>query len=119
VDDFLSKEFPKIALAFVLGLAGSALGVGLISWRDIALTSQSLGELERRVDANEATIRTFVVDVTRNTLYRLQDEKHVDEIKGKIDAIRESVSELKSNAGTEGRELERRIHQLEHPDGRK
>jgi hypothetical protein len=121
MNETVTKEIPKILFAFVLGLAGSALGVGLLSWRDIALTGQSVGELERRVGAVETAVQSIGVENTTNSLARVDHKYLLGKLQETIDRIRDDVSALKTKAGartdpftgTEGRVLEKRIDRLE------
>lgn len=121
MNEIVSKEIPKILFAFVLGLAGSALGVGLLSWRDIALTGQSLGNVERRVVALETAVQSIAVENTTNSLARADHKYQLEKLSAWVDRLREDVSALKAKpdarsgpfTGTQGRELERRLDRLE------
>jgi hypothetical protein len=121
VNELVRQEIPKILFAFVLGLAGSALGVGLLSWRDIALTGQSLGNVERRVGGLEAAVQAIATENTTNSLARVDHKYQIEKLSGWIDRLRDDVSSLKTKpearsdpfTGTEGRALERRLDRLE------
>jgi hypothetical protein len=121
VNDTVFKELPKVLLAFVVGLSGSALGVGLVSWRDLALTGQSVGDLERRVAAVEVLAAAMGKETTMNSLARLEHRTQLDKLIDLVERIKEEVISLRIQpqarpdpfTGTQGRELENRIRMLE------
>jgi hypothetical protein len=121
VNDTVLKEIPKVLLAFVLGLSGSALGVGLVSWRDLALTGQSVGDLERRVSDVEVLASAVATENVANSLAREDFKFAINKLHDSLDKLKDAVSDLKSKpgsrpdpfTGSEGRELEERIRALE------
>jgi hypothetical protein len=123
VNDTVAKEIPKILLVFFLGLAGSALSVSLLSWRDLALTGQSLSDCTRRIAAVEVLAAAIATENTINSLARTDHKAELGRIGNLLDRLREDVATLKQQptarpdpfTGTQGRELEERIRQLERP----
>ena len=95
MNDLVLKEVPKILLAFVVGLSGSALGVGLVSWRDLALTGQSVGDLERRVGAMEIAVSAIATENTVNTLAREDFKYALRKLEELCERLRDEVSALK------------------------
>jgi hypothetical protein len=121
VNELVRQEIPKVLFVFVLGLAGSALSVGLLSWRDIALTGQSLGHVERRVGALETAVQSIAVENTTNSLARADHKYQIEKLSAWIDRLRDDMSSITTKpsarpdpfTGTEGRALERRLDRLE------
>jgi hypothetical protein len=95
VNDTVLKEIPKVLLAFVVGLSGSAFGVGLVSWRDIALTGQTVDDLQRRVGALETLTASIATENSINSLARVDCKFLIDKLQSTLEKTREDISAIR------------------------
>jgi hypothetical protein len=126
VNETATKEIPKILFTFLFSALLTIAGVSLLSWRELALTGQSISDCERRVTALEILAAGVATENAINSLARADHKAELGRLGAILDRIRDDITALKTRpearsdpfTGTEAREMEkrfdRRMQQLEH-----
>jgi hypothetical protein len=111
----------KIAVAIVSALLVSAIGQGIVVWRDNSVLSAGLEDLRSAVDTNTNTLRVIAEQSSENSVHRIEHERQADFWINRIEQNTRELHALQRQpsarpdpfTGTEGRELERRIRVIE------
>jgi hypothetical protein len=118
----------KLIATGFLSVAITAAGAVAVSWRDLGVLRADLGILNRQIDAVtteirqvDNTLRIIAKQAAENSIHRVEHEKQADRWIAQIleneaaihELIRVPAKRADPFTGTQGRELEERIKQLE------
>jgi len=121
LNETVQRKLPEFLISAAIAAGVSSIGIGILSWRDLALADQRLRDVERRITYIETVMPGIVAENGVNSLERVHTKHVLDKLVAQMETVRDDVSALKQKpaarpdpfTGSEGRELEKRIRDLE------
>ena len=111
----------KVAIAVFTALLVTAIGQGVLVWRDASVLSSRVAELRHAVDANTESLRVLGQIANANAIHRQEHERSAARWIKQIEQNERDLQDLLRNSGarpdpftgTQGRALDDRIRKLE------